>query len=147
MFAGYSLKNIYVAEGNQFYDSRNNCNAVIETSSNKLVLGSSNTVIPDSVTAIDKYAFGDCIKLEEITIPSSVKTIGIGAFEDCDALKRINLDVGLISIERWAFGACDKLKTINYRGSKAQWKKIKIVKEDYDEDWLSGIKINYNYKG
>ena len=147
MFAGYSLKNISVAEGNQFYDSRNNCNAVIETSSNKLVLGSSNTVIPDSVTAIDKYAFGDCIKLEEITIPSSVKTIGIGAFEDCDALKRINLDVGLISIERWAFGACDKLKTINYRGSKAQWKKIKIVKEDYDEDWLSGIKINYNYKG
>ena len=45
---------IVVAKGNKKYDSRDNCNAIIETASNCLILGSQNTVIPDSVTEINK---------------------------------------------------------------------------------------------
>lgn len=48
---------IIVAEGNPVYDSRNNCNAIIETATNKLVSGCKNTVIPSSVTSIGSGAF------------------------------------------------------------------------------------------
>ena len=47
-----NLKSIVVEEGNPKYDSRNNCNAIIETATNTLVFGCSTTIIPDSVTTI-----------------------------------------------------------------------------------------------
>ena len=51
------LTSITVDSSNPKYDSRNNCNAIIETASNTLVIGCQNTVIPNSVTAIifNKY--------------------------------------------------------------------------------------------
>ena len=53
------LTSIIVEKDNPKYDSRDNCNAIIETSSNKLILGCKNTVIPNSVTSIGDYAFFD----------------------------------------------------------------------------------------
>lgn len=53
------LEHITVAEGNPRYDSRDNCDAVIETATNTLVLGTQNTVIPTSVTHIGDGAFDD----------------------------------------------------------------------------------------
>lgn len=64
---------------NAVYDSRDNCNAIIETSSNKLILGSRNTIIPNTVTTIGKEAFYT-INIANITIPNSVITIGKDAF-------------------------------------------------------------------
>ena len=55
------LTTIIVEAGNTYYDSRNNCNAIIETSSNTLIAGCKNTIIPNSVTSISSYAFSDCI--------------------------------------------------------------------------------------
>ena len=81
-FSGCKFEIIKVTEGNPWYDSRDNCNAVIETSSNTLVLGSSSTIIPNSVTNIGKYAFQGC-KLTSITIPKSVVNIGVDAFWGC----------------------------------------------------------------
>lgn len=52
-----SLTSIRVEEGNANYDSRNNCNALIETATKTLVLGCANTVIPNTITIIGEYAF------------------------------------------------------------------------------------------
>lgn len=87
IFSGcYGLNSILVENGNQKYDSRNNCNAIIETSSNSLIIGCKNTIIPNSVTSIGDYAFSGCSGLTSITIPNSVTSIGNGAFIACFGL-------------------------------------------------------------
>ena len=68
-----NLATITVDENNSKYDSRDNCNAIIEKESNKLIYGCKNTVIPSSVTNIDKYAFKGCSALSSIYIPGSLK--------------------------------------------------------------------------
>ena len=55
-----SLTNIDVDSGNSIYDSRNDCNAIIETASNTLVAGCQNTIIPNSVTSIGNDAISSC---------------------------------------------------------------------------------------
>ncbi len=70
-----SLASLTVDERNPVYDSRENCNAVIETESNKLILGCSNSVIPYSVTSIGEYAFTALESLTVITIPNNVTYI------------------------------------------------------------------------
>ena len=51
------LTSIKVENGNSVYDSRDNCNAIIETATNTLIAGCQNTIIPNSVTSIGGYAF------------------------------------------------------------------------------------------
>ena len=74
------LTSIVIEVGNQKYDSRENCNAIIETKSNTLIAGCMNTVIPNSVTSIGERAFYVCYGLTSITIPNSVTSIGYYAF-------------------------------------------------------------------
>ena len=83
------LKSIVVENGNSVYDSRNNCNAIIETGTNTLFTGCQNTIIPNSVTSIGGWAFAACTGLISITIPNSVTRIGDWAFVDCTGLKSI----------------------------------------------------------
>ena len=78
-----SLTSIIVESGNTVYDSRNNCNAIIETATNTLIAGCKNTTIPESVTSIGDGAFSDCSSLTSITIPNSVTSIGDGTFYEC----------------------------------------------------------------
>ena len=66
---GHGLTSIVVEEGNTVYDSRNNCNAIIETASNTLHIGCKNTVIPNSVESIGDWAFSYCSCLTSVTIP------------------------------------------------------------------------------
>ena len=83
------LDNITVDANNPVLDSRNNCNAIIETATNKLVLGSSNTIIPNDVTSIGTSAFQGELNLTSITIPSSVTSISGYAFNGCANLSSI----------------------------------------------------------
>lgn len=108
----YSLKTIKIDEDNGTYDSRDNCNAIIETASNKLVFGCSGTVIPDSVTTIGKYAFMECYGLENITIPETVTCIERGAFYDCTNLKSANIPKKVTNIYEWTFFNCSKLGNV-----------------------------------
>ncbi len=79
-FWGNNLTSIIVDSNNKKYDSRNNSNAIIETATNKLLLGCKNTIIPNSVKTIGNYAFY-YTDLTSVTIPDSVTTIGDYAFE------------------------------------------------------------------
>ena len=83
-FRGCSrLTSIVVDAGNSKYDSRNGCNAIIETASNTLIAGCQNTIIPNNVTSIGDEAFYGCSNLTSIEIPNSVTSIGDNAFEGC----------------------------------------------------------------
>ena len=83
------LTSIVVDEGNSVYDSREGCNAIIETATNTLIRGSGNTIIPNGVTSIMEYAFNGCTGLTSITIPNSVTSIGRYAFRNCKELTDI----------------------------------------------------------
>ena len=74
---------ITVDAANPVFDSRDNCNAIIRTSTNELVTGCVNTVIPTSVTAIGDNAFCGLSGLTTVNIPESITSIGAGAFAFC----------------------------------------------------------------
>ena len=100
------LTSMVVESGNTKYDSRNNCNAIIETATNTLIAGCQTTIIPNSVTSIGDYAFSGCTSLTSITIPNSVTSIGDRAFLGCQSLL-----------------------TVNYSGTQKQWKAIQKAKD------------------
>ena len=106
------LASITVDERNTYYDSRNNCNAIIETSSNTLLFGCYNTVIPDNVSTISNQAFGICTQLTAITIPNGVTTISPLAFQKCSALQSIEIGNNVTSIGSSAFSDCSSLSSI-----------------------------------
>ena len=117
-FAGcYNLTSIQVESSNWSYDSRNNCNAVIETASNTLIVGCMSSEIPNSVTSIGDYAFYYCDYLTNVTIPNSVISIGNYAFCGCYDLSSIDIPNSVISIGDWAFGDCRSLTIIDIPNS------------------------------
>ena len=97
-----NLTNITVAAGNSTYDSRENCNAIIETSSNKLLAGSKNAFIPEGVKAIADNAFYNISGLTTIIIPLSVQSVGHNAFEGT-GLTLVNIDSKSTTIPDDAF--------------------------------------------
>ena len=142
-----SLTKITVDENNNIYDSRDNCNAIIESETNKLVLGCKNSFIPEGVSKIGKYAFTFCKEIKEINIPDSVieiceyafegcgnlekvtfgnniKIIGVGAFSLCESLQNISLPDSLLEIHFDAFSGCKSIKKVSLG------KNIKSI-EDY----------------
>ena len=107
------LKEIMVDAGNPYYDSRENCNAVIETEENSIVLGCSGTVIPRSVDKIGDNAFKGCMGLLELHIPSWVESIGDKAFCKCSSLKTVEFSpTEKINVGLDAFSGCPSLTTV-----------------------------------
>lgn len=107
-----SLSSINVEEGNPRYDSRGNCNAIIETDTNTLLLGCHNTVIPKNVVNIGDSAFLNCVELTSIVIPYGVTSIGKGAFAGCEKLNNITIPDSVVSIGDVAFSECRMLTSI-----------------------------------
>ena len=111
------LSCLVVESGNPIYDSRNNCNAIIETADNTLIVGCKNTIIPNSVTTIGNFAFCYCWGLTSIIIPNSVTVIGKCAFEGCIGLTSVEIGNSVTSIGRYAFYSCQGLTSINIPNS------------------------------
>ena len=104
------LKEISVDSNNHMFDSRYNCNAVIETANNKLILGCSKTTIPNGIKTIGAFAFAGCNTLESIVIPDSVELIEEHAFADCANLKYIWIPDSVSEIQTNAFDMCGQVK-------------------------------------
>ena len=94
-FSYTCLSKIIVSNDNIFFDSRNNCNAIIESRTNTLILGSNGAHIPDSIASIGDKAFFST-SLECLNIPRSVNSVGNYALTT-KKVKRINI----CDLEAW----------------------------------------------
>lgn len=126
VFSGCTgLVSIVVEEGNPTYDSRENCNAIIETASNKLIYGCKSTIIPNNVTTIGSLAFLGYNGPTSMIIPDGVISIENEAFKNCDGLTSVSIGNGVTSIENEAFCNCSNLTTVELNNNA-------IVSKNYD---------------
>lgn len=107
-----NIKRVVVDSCNQKYDSRDNCNAIIETATNNLFLGFSTTEIPNTVRSIGDGAFRQCRGLKAISFPNLLRSIGMGAFVGCTGLKTVDIPNSVTSISSTAFYMCDSLRRV-----------------------------------
>ena len=127
-----SLVSFTVHPDNPIYDSRDGCNAIIETATNRLVSACRTTVIPNTVAIIGQWAYQGCTGVEVINIPSSVieietvafansdlrhmtipgtvKTIGYAAFNQCLSLEDVYIEDGVTTLGRRMFDCCVAMK-------------------------------------
>lgn len=109
-FVYCKFDSIVVDPENPNYDSRNDCNAIIETSTNELIAGCKNTVIPITVTAIGDNAFKGITGMTSIEIPDSVVSIGDNAFAFCfDLTGDLVIPNSVTHIGESAFFQCEGL--------------------------------------
>lgn len=157
-----NIEKIIVDKENKVYDSRNDCNAIIKTSINKLILGCKNTVIPPEVESIGEGAFA-ITNVKEIILPKNLKRIGDGAFSSCKKLISIKIPKKIIRISDHcffnctslleiyipksirdidfnAFDECKSLTNIYYEGTIDEWDKIET---DNGNDVLSKANIYF----
>lgn len=107
-----NLAHIVVDPSNEYFDSRNSSDAIINSQTNTLLFGCKNTVIPDGVTNIGDYAFVHCDKLQEMVIPEGVTTLGHGVFSECEGLTEISLPSTLSNVGSSLFMGCVDLTSI-----------------------------------
>lgn len=107
------LEVIRVDVGNKTYDSRDKCNAVIKTATNKLIMGGNKTVIPSTVKIIGESAFRGRAKLTSLGLHDAVEEIESFAYAGCTALKSAFIPAGVRYVGRGVFIRCENLKYIN----------------------------------
>lgn len=105
-----SLASIIVDKDNKVYDSRENCNAIIETKKNTLISGCKSTKIPNTVTVIGEFAFQG-INLESFNIPNSVTKIQYGAVSS-PLITKVVFPKTLNEVGEASFKYCENLKTV-----------------------------------
>ena len=106
------LTSIKVEEDNLIYDSRDNCNAIIQKEKNILITGCLNTNIPTTVRSIGQCAFRGCSGLTSVNIPSNIIEIGGSAFMGCANLETLMLPATISSIGGNAFWDCNNLVSV-----------------------------------
>lgn len=107
------LTEMIVDPANPMFDSRDNCNAIIVTSTNTLVQGCNGSTIPNGIEVIADYAFSQRRNLSHITIPDSVVYIGEFAFFGCYSLESEIILQGIRQVSRSCFDGCSSLKKVS----------------------------------
>ena len=148
------IATIVVNKDNSTYDSRGDCNAIIETTSNTLVVGCKSTSVPASVTSIGDHAFYGIKSLPSVTLPAGLTSIGEDAFYYCEGLTTVTIPASVTSIGQSAFYACHNLSQLYYDGSKAQWNQVtkgywwnSDVSSSYTEHWRCTVTFDANGHG
>ena len=107
-----NMSSMKVDENNAIYDSRDDCNAIIETSTDVLISGCMSTTIPTSVRSIGLGAFYECDYLANVVIPENITSIGDYAFYGCDRLASVTFPEAVTSIGEYAFAYCRSLTQV-----------------------------------
>lgn len=148
------IATIVVNGNNSTYDSRGNCNAIIETATNTLVVGCKSTSVPASVTSIGDHAFSGIKSLPSVTLPAGLTSIGEDAFYYCEGLTTVTIPASVTSIGERAFDECHNLSQLYYDGSKAQWNQVtkgycwnSNVSSSYTEHWRCTVTFDANGHG
>ncbi|MBO5088680.1 MAG: leucine-rich repeat protein [Lachnospiraceae bacterium] len=102
-----NLDTMDVDSSNKVYRTNSEKNVIIETDTNKVIVGNSTGIVPEGVTSIGQYAYWGREKISEVIIPS-----------------------GVSGIEKWAFYACDKLSSVTIEGEE-----VSIGEEAFDSNY------------
>ena len=107
-----NLKALSVEKGNTVFDSRDNCNAIIETASNTLRIGCANTVVPNGIKALGQMAFSGVPSLKEVKLPSGLTSIGWATFWADTELSKVTLSESVTDIGESPFGGCERITSL-----------------------------------
>jgi hypothetical protein len=107
-----NLKALSVESGNAVFDSRDNCNAIIETASNTLRIGCANTVVPNGIKALGQMAFSGIPSLKEVKLPSGLTSIGWATFWADTELSKVTLSESVTDIGESPFGGCERITSL-----------------------------------
>lgn len=102
-FADCPLTSLTVNAANTKFDSRDGCNAVVETATNKIVMGCVATTVPSGIETIGYEAFFGESQTFSLVLPASVTTIEDRAFHWADGLKTITIPMGVTAITEETF--------------------------------------------
>ncbi len=94
---------------NAIFYSRGNC--LVKRIGDELYLGCKNSVIPEGVLFIHRYAFSHCA-IKRISVPDSVGAIDQFAFLYCDVLEYVELGINLTKLSECAFYKCRAIKEL-----------------------------------
>lgn len=108
----YNLTLVEVDEANEYFDSRDESNAIINSDVDELLVACSSTKIPSSVKSIADFAFYHCNVMEQLIIPEGVETVGSDVFFGCSGLKSISLPKSLTEFGCDVFCGCNSLTSI-----------------------------------
>ena len=134
-----SVESIVVDEGNEYFDSREGCNAIIRKDDKTLIRGCKNSfipsgverinfaafqqtplvgsfVIPEGVTYIGQSAFVSAT-MSSISLPSTLTYIGGLSFQNCNGIESVAIPEGVTYIGNYAFSFCDKLNRVTIPAS------------------------------
>ena len=144
-----NLEIIEVDKNNRTFNSKNHCNAIIETFYCTIVLGCKNTRLEWGIGRIGKWAFYHS-SIEIIFLPDGITSIEDSAFEDCKNLKTVIIPKSVKEIGKDAFKGCENATIY------CEHKKPLIgLPKGFSEDWLGdakevkksgGPKVVWNYK-
>lgn len=108
-----NMTSMVVDVDNPIYDSRDNCNAIIETASNRLIFACPVSIIPNSITSIGEYAFAGVVTTETLDIPNWITSIGISAFRDNVNLTHVSIPGSVKEIGTQSFDGCIRLTNVS----------------------------------
>ena len=151
-----SLTNINVEKENSSYSS---IDGILFNKTQTLIIKypgekkGTSYEIPNGVTSIGVFAFGNCSRLTNITIPDSVTSIGDEAFEFCSSLTNITIPNSVTIIGQYAFDGCSSLTGITIPNSVtsiggrafnncSRLTNINVEKENSSYSSIDGILFN-----
>ena len=91
--------------------------------------------MPQSLYAIEQYAFYDCPKLKGMDLPENLNIIEERAFCGCEAISEITIPESCQSIGNYAFFDCDALDAMTTKGDPTSLG-IKSIGYAYDNGYV-----------